>query len=182
MANSVREIRPSRVETKLPEVDWVRTWSLAVTPGLPSSLLSFLWRMVHDLLPSPVRLFRLKMPNTKSDLCNLCDQNKVGDLNHCLFQCPYNDGAGQFLLSKLSLHIPNLLPQKVVQLNLDVDDQQLPLVYLTATILSQIWTCRKEKRPCHLHSIRAALEAGVSILRKSRHKSAADTLTRLLVT
>ena len=137
-------------------------------------------KMVHNLLPCPVRLFRLQMPNTKSNLCNLCDQKRVGDLAHCLLQCPYNGGADQFLMNKLSLHVPNLLPQQVVHLDFKVDDQQLPLMYLTGTVLSQIWTCRKEKRPCHLHSIRAALEANINILRKSRHREAAETLMKLL--
>ena len=169
-----------RAEAKNPDVDWERTWSLAATPGLPSNLMSFLWKMVHNLLPCPVRFFRLQMPNTKSNLCNLCDQKRVGDLVHCLLQCPYNGGADQFLMNKLSLHVPNLLPQQVVHLDFKVDDQQLPLMYLTGTVLSQIWTCRKEKRPCHLHSIRAALEANINILRKSRHREAAETLMKLL--
>ena len=128
--------------------------------------------MCHIILPTPARLFRLQMPNTRSDLCILCDQNRIGDLMHCLLQCPYNDGAGNFLLNKLSVHIPNLLPQQVVHLDLNVDDQQLPLVFLTASVLSEIWICRKEKKPCHLISI--------NILRKSRFKEAAETLVGLL--
>ena len=180
MSNSSREIRPSRAEVKHPEVNWERTWSLATTPGLPTYLLSFLWKMIHDLLPCPARLFRLQMPNIKSDICNLCNQNQVGDLTHCLLQCPYNGGADKFLLAKLSRHVPALHPKQVVHLDLNVDDKQLPLIFLTGSVLSQIWTCRKEKRPCHLHSIRATLEANINILRKSRHKTAADTLIQLL--
>ena len=142
--------------------------------------MTFLWQMTHNLLPSPARLFRLQMPNIRSDLCNLCNQNRVGDLTHCLLQCPYNDGAGQFLLDKLSAHIQDLRPHQVVHLDLNVGEQQLPLVFMTASVLSQIWTCRKEKKPCHLFSIRAVLEASINILRKSRHKAAADTLMVLL--
>ena len=153
---------------------------MAVTPGLPSNLLSFLWQTTHNLLPCPTRLYRLQMPNIRSDLCTLCDQKQIGNLSHCLLQCPYNDGAGQFLLSKLSKHIPNLLQHQVVLLDLNVGDCQLPLVFLCALILQQVLMCRKEKKPVHLLIIRATLEASIIILRKSRFKSAEEFLIVVL--
>ena len=180
-SDTARKLKPCRVENKHPEIDWEKVWTLAVTPGLPSQHLSFLWQMIHNLLPCQARLFRLGMPNIKSNICTLCDHNSVGDLTHCLLLCSYNDGAGYFLLDLLLLHIPNLLPQQVVLLDLDVhEDLRLPLIYLTASVLSQVWTCRKEKRPCHLASIRAALEVGVNIMRNSRHKEAAKKLSSML--
>ena len=179
--NSVMVRRPSKAEMNFPELDWERSCSLACTPGLPSKLMSFLFLMNHNLLPCPVRLFRLQMPNTRSDLCKLCDQNAIGDLAHCLLLCPYNGGAGQYLLDKLTVHLPNLVPHQVVHLDLNVGEQQLPLVFLTASVLFEIWTCRKEKKACHLTSIRASLEASINILRKSRLKAAAaETLVELL--
>jgi hypothetical protein len=179
--NSGQKLLPCRAETKHPEIEWEKVWKMAVTPGLPSHHLSFLWKMLHDLIPSQERLFRLKMPNVNSSTCTLCDQNVLGNLIHSLLLCPYNNGAGNFLLDVLHLHIPNLQPQQVVLLDLDVaEDLQLPLVYLTAAILSQIWSCRKEKRPCHLASIRATLEAGINIMRKSRYHGAARKLSNLI--
>ena len=44
------------------------------------------------------------MPNAKSDLCSLCDLKEVGDLMHC----PYNRGAGQFLIDKVHQVLPNV--------------------------------------------------------------------------
>ena len=137
--------------------------------------------MVHDLLPTQVRLFRLKMPNIVSETCSHCNLDATGDLTHSLLLCPYNDNAGQFLLGKLHQYAPNLSPQQAVLLDFDVEaDLHLPLVFLLAAVLSDVWECRKQKKPCHLHTIRAALEAGVNILRKSRHKKAAETLTNIL--
>ena len=183
LTNSGRELLPCRIESKHPGLDWESAWTLATTPGLPSPFLSFLWRMAHDLLPCQARLFRLKMPNTKSDICTLCDLNQIGDLTHSLMLCTYNGGAGQFLLDKLHHVIPHLLPHQVPLLDLDVDqDNRLPLVYLTASVLSQVWDNRKEKKPCHLSTIRATLEAGVNIMRKSRHNKAALILLSLLET
>ena len=130
----------------------------------------------------PERLFRLKMPNANSDICTLCDSNETGDLSHSLISCRYNAEAGQFLLDRLHQVLPDLRPHQVIQLDIDVaQDKQLPLVYLIGSVLSQIWDCRKQKKPCHLASIRAALEAGVNILRKSRHQKAANELCSILV-
>ena len=123
----------------------------------------------------------MRMPNVNSDTCTLCDSNVIGDLSHSLLMCNYNGGAGQFLLDKLHHVLPNLLPSQEVLLDLDNDkDNQLPLVYLIASVLSQVWECRKQKKPCHLQSIRAVLEAGVNLLRKSRHSKAADELFYIL--
>ena len=90
------------------------------------------------------------MNNVNSDICTLCNSIVIGDLSHSLLMCNYNGGAGQFLLDKLHHVLPNLLPSQVVLLDLDVDkDKQLPLVYLIA---SQVWECRKQKKPCHLQT------------------------------
>ena len=78
--------------------------------------------------------------------------------------CPYNYGAGQFLLDKLSVHLPHILPQQVVHIDLDVANQKLPLMFLTATVLSEIWARSTEKKPCSIISIRATLEASINIL------------------
>ena len=60
-----------KIEVKHPQADWERAWSLAITPGVSSKQLTFLWKMVHDLLPSQARLFRLKMPNINSEIYSL---------------------------------------------------------------------------------------------------------------
>ena len=137
--------------------------------------------MLHDILPTQERLFRMNMPNISSSNCTLCNKNIPGNLVHSLLLCPFNAEAGNFLLDVLHQHLPSLLPQQVVLLDLNVnEDLQLPLLYITAEVLSQIWLFRREKRPCHLASIRAALEAGINIMRKSRFKEAARKLNNLI--
>ena len=137
--------------------------------------------MVHDIFPCQSRLYRLRMPNAVSDICTQCDSAQVGDVTHSLVLCSYNGGAGNFLLDELHRVLPHLQPHQVVKLDFDVEqDLQLPLVFLTASVLSQVWECRKQKKPCHLFTIRATLEAGVNILRKSRHVKGVDRLISIL--
>ena len=112
----------------------------------------------------------------------MSEMNVTGDLTHSLMLCSYNKEAGKFLLEKLQQVLPRLHPQQVVQLDLDVEENmKLPLVYIIASVLSQVWDFRKQKKPCKLQSIRAVLEAGVNILRKSRHFKAAENISSILV-
>ena len=178
--NSKIHLRPMKVELKYPAINWESVWTLAVTKGLPSDLATFLWRMLHDLLPIPSRLFKLKMANVLSDKCNLCNENSTGDLTHSLLLCPYNNGTGELVTKFLSKLNVTLEPQQVVHLDFHVGDHQLASMFLVSTVLQEIWKCRKEKKPCRPHSIRATLEAKVNILRKSRYQTAADTLLAYL--
>jgi hypothetical protein len=67
---TANELIPCRVEEKYPDKDWDRAWSYLVLPGLPSDLTSFLWLMIHNLLPTKERLFRLGMPNINENTCD----------------------------------------------------------------------------------------------------------------
>ena len=137
--------------------------------------------MIHDLLPTQERLFRLNMPNTRSDTCSLCTMNVTGDIVHSLLLCPFNNGAGYFLLNNLQHDNPNLQPQQLILLYFAIDDEnKLPKTFLISAVLYEIWEHRKEKKPCHLSTIRASLEASILILRKSRHKEAAYKLASFL--
>ena len=64
-----RELVPCRAEQKHPDIDWGRTWSLSTTSGLPSIFLTFLWRMVYDLLPCQTRLFSVTL--MKLEICSI---------------------------------------------------------------------------------------------------------------
>ena len=181
VTNAGTALTPCKIETKYPQVEWTRTWTLAATPGLSSNQLTFIWRMVHDLLPTQARLHRLGMPNINSSICSLCNKNMVGNLTHSLLLCPFNDGAGHYLIEKLSSYILQLTPEQVILLNFDVSQEhQLPVLFMITSILSEIWDCRKAKKPCHLLSIRAALEAGINNLMKSRYSKSASTLDSIL--
>ena len=156
-----RELIQCRPEKNHPNQDWMSSWSSSATPGLPSTLLSFLWRMTN--------------------ICNLCNKNEPDDLTHSLMTCPFNEHVGKFLLGALHHELPYLLPQQVTRLEVEVaKDKQLPVAFLIASVLSQVWEFRKLRKPCHTLVIRATLEAGVNILRKTRHHQAANDIMYLI--
>ena len=174
--NTTSKLIPCKIEIESPDLDWMSIWASICMSGLTSDMMSFIWRMIHNLLPCPTRLFRLSMPGSTSSLCTLCNQQASGDLVHCLIECPSNDGAGQYILNVLSRQMPAVSPRKVILLDFDFVGDKLPVVFFVATVLSDIWRCRIDKKPCRLHLIKANLEAKVNILRKSRHRTAADAL------
>ena len=180
--NGTREYKLCKTETKNPNIDWENTWSLAVTPGLCSDMTSFLWRMLHGLLPTRERLHRLNMPGITSPLCDLCKLEAVDTTLHALLQCPSSKPPATLLLSAIQTVLPDILPAQLVLLDAHVEAKdQLPLMYLVTSVLSQIWAYRKSRKSCNLVSIRANLESGVQILRKSRHHDAARRIDEILM-
>ena len=178
--DGVQVPRPCRVEHKHPHVDWEQTWTLATTPGLSSDQSSFLWRMIHDLLPTRERLYRLSMPDITSPICDLCSMAAEDNTQHALLQCPFNT-ASSFLLRAIQNVLPHAQPNHLLHLQLHVEqDLRLTITFLISSTLSQIWQARKLKKSISLTSIRANLEAGVQILRKSRHWKAAIKLEELI--
>ena len=177
-----RRLIPCRAELRNPEIDWETTWKSANMRGLNSSEQEFLWKMLHNLLPTRARLFRLQMQNIPNDKCDLCNASETADLTHTLITCSYNSEVANWLMRALLLHVPTLQPKQVVLLQLgDVQDSlHLPLVWLIANTLALTWDYRKEKKRLSLHVIRSTLEARINILRKTRLNNAVNTLESFL--
>ena len=170
--SDARQLKPSRTELASPDNDWDRSWHLARLKGLGPDMTSFLWKVLHKLLPSQDRLSRI-LPN-KTPLCQLCQDQVVEDLPHAFFQCRFNGEAGTLLLNCLSAHMPRPSPNQVLTLGFDTSTgEELPLVWFTGFFLQNIWSARIQKKQPQLFSIRADLEARASILRETRHRDAA---------
>ena len=113
-ANGTRTLKPCKVEIRNPEVDWNSTWALANMKGLNPTEKTFLWRMIHNILPTPARLFHMKIKNTPHPNCLLCDLSVPGDLTHSLLTCPFNMEVYTWLMRILQTSIPPLQPQPVM--------------------------------------------------------------------
>ena len=176
-----RRLKPCRSEPNNPEVNWSSVWELASQPGLDSLETSFLWRMLHNLLPSPARLFHMQIRNSTTPNCQLCNQNIRGDLHHCLITCSYNYEVSSWLMSKIRGFVPGLPTRRVVLLDLgQLDDRhRFPMVWLVANTLALVWDSRICGKKPDLHKIRAFLEAKINILRKTRFRNQTDTMQSL---
>ena len=123
----------------------------------------------------------LGMPNIHENTCEFCDNQATDSLQHALLQCPSNDSTNSFLLETIRRELPGVQHEQIVLLDLHLQpDQELPVIYFIACVLSQIWECRKNKKPSNPVSVRANLEASIQILRKNRHNQSAIKLNEML--
>ena len=125
--------------------------------------------MLHNLLPTQQRLYRMKMKNVPNPNCSLCQLGVPDTLSHALIGCPSNFEVSTWLIKVLHQHLPGLLPSQIVLLDLEPLQESLqhPVVWLISQVLSTTWTSRREKKKPQLFQTRAKLEAGISILRKT---------------
>ena len=172
------QLIPCRVETKYPENDWESIWSRSRLQGLGPELVSFLFKLLHDLLPTQERLSRTSP--AVNGICQLCAANVQEDLRHALIRCPANNGIGEAVL--LCLPFQNGVQDiNVMQLHLDLESSlELPVVWFLAVAWSSIWESRKLGRRTELYKVRADLEAKVSLLRETRHGEAAEQISLMI--
>jgi hypothetical protein len=169
-----------KIELEYPDTDWDRTWSLACVPGLTSCSYTFLFKMVHNILPTQQRLHRI-LPSVTSPQCNLCDSQNICSLSHALFMCNYNAEVGSWLIKILNKLIPGVTAQKIILLDLNIDIKlHLPLIWTISQILNFVWNCRLEKKSPTLFRTRASLEANIMLLRKTRFTKAAVTIQEII--
>ena len=133
---------PVRTETIHPSVDWPTSWRLARIKGLESELSSFLFKLLHLLLPTQDRVTRLGAAEGHTPgLCKLC-KTDTEDTAHAFFSCSHNRVAGLALLGWMQNLCPNLQPEDALQLRLGADlpaADELAAVCVLATGLKLIF-------------------------------------------
>ena len=180
--NSPPSLLPVRVETLNPTNDWAHTWNLARTKGLGSDLTSFLFKLVHCLLPTQDRVSRLGGAEGRG-LCLLC-HDEIEDQLHAFFTCQHSSVAGHALLGYLQGAVQGLTPEASLRLELDPslnEKEELATICVLSTGLKYIWETRLLKKQISTFRMRAELEAKISILRKTRHKEAAELMHGMLL-
>ena len=174
---------PVRVETLSPSTSWKNTWRLARLKGLESDLSSFLFKILHRLLPTQDRVFGLGVGDGQlPGLCLLC-QTEVENPMHAFFVCSFSRVAGLGLLGLIQELCPDLLPEDVLQLELgeDLSDaEELAAVCSIATGLKFIWEARIKKKQSTLFQVRAELEAKILLLRRTRYQEAGLKMQNML--
>ena len=171
---------PVRVESLLPNNDWKSAWRLVRTKGLRSQHSSFLFKLLHQLLPTQDRISRI---TKDSGVCKVCLVEN-DDLLHALYQCPNSRATADHLLGLVHVAVPDLPPDKLLRLDFGTElneDEVLPLLTIVSTGLMYIWQARAEKKRPTQYKMRAEIEAEISILRKTRYCASADRVLEIIV-
>ena len=108
-----------RVERVSPTTDWEKCWRLARLPGLGPDNISFLFKMMHDLLPTQKRVSRTKPRASPACPMPGCSAESE-DLPHSLVLCEGNDGVGVRMLTCLRSFVPDLDVSSALRLELEV--------------------------------------------------------------
>ena len=171
-------LRPLRAESASPSVPWDRTWLLARQHMLGPDISSFLFKLLHQILPTAERVARI-LPN-QSPICSRCQVNVPETLEHAFFTCPDSLDSTQVLLTGLRKVIPTLSPANLLTLNFDTNEENhFPLVWSSAVFLSSLWTLRTEKKRVDLVKIRSDMEAKCRLLRESRLTVTSNLLSQI---
>ena len=183
-ANSPAGILPCRVELLNTNTDWACTWSLARTRGIGSDLTGFLFRLIHQLLPTKDRTSRMAVddPSDIPGRCPVC-RAATEDQLHAFFDCPNNSVCGLALLGYVQTTVSNLSPEEALRLELGGghdEVEQLATVCLLSTGLQYIWEARTEKKLVSLFRMRSEIEARITILRRTRHAAAGDKMMEMM--
>ena len=160
------EMIPCRVEDRNPEVAWGESYRLSRLPGLSPGSKSFLFKLIHTLLPSNERLHHLNQQ--LSPLCG-CRAGVVETYHHLFFDCELNREPGQSLLQCIRSYSREIDEEKALRLEVKVDEPfMLPTISLLSSGLELIWENRRQRKQTTLYTMRAELESSISIKRRSR--------------
>ena len=170
---------PCRTEHKHEDFEWELIWLRIRLPGLGTELTSFIFKVLHDILPTQERVSRTNQAVTGT--CYLCDPNPkpVEDLQHGLIDCIGNQGVGHAVLNCLPLDSVNKVKVLKLQLQLD-NDVELPVVWFLSAAWLSIWETRKSGRRPKLYQLRSDLEAKVNMLQETRHAEAARLISIMI--
>ena len=179
-----REAKKCRVEEQKPDMVWGRSYRLARTKGLSPEHKSFLFKVLHHLLPTGERVNRIQPE--KSSACRLCRAAPEDTLLHAFYSCEANKTAAEIMLRCAQVYAPSLTPEGSLYLELEVQDPfALPTVTILVTGLELIWCNRMKSSVTNIASMKAELEARAGLLQQTRGRrlrEAGAIMANILVT
>ena len=135
-----------------------------------SAATSFLWKLVHQLLPTEDRLARI-LPSSEPG-CKLYPNPTHADLVHCLFKCVSTREMGRKLICLISTHDPLITPRRLLVLDFEAEASvEMALVWVTAQTLLYMWGIRCNGKIVNPTLTRAALESKICLLRETRFQN-----------
>ena len=174
-----REYIKCKAELISPGTDWELSWSLSRLKGLGSDATSFLWKLLHCILPTEERLSKI-LPNS-SPSRKFCPYQVQANLEHCFFFCNLTRTVGNQVLTFCQTFCPGITPSQVLRLELHVNlTEETPVVWIVAQFLMNIWEARVKGKMADLFRVRSDLESKVNLLRETRYRNLSLIITEML--
>ena len=174
-----REYIKCKAELRSPGTDWELSWSLSRLKGLGSDATSFLWKLLHCILPTEERLSRI-LPNS-SPSCKFCSEQVSANLEHCFFYCILTRTVGNQVLTLCQTFCPGTTPSQVLRLELHVEQtKETPIIWIVTQFLMSIWEARVKGKMADLFKTRSELESKINLLRETRYTNLSLIIAEML--
>ena len=114
--------------------------------------------------------------------CRYCQDDTEDDLLHAMFLCEFNRDVSHALVQAILPYDSTITPRRLLTLEYDVSDEdlELPITWVTAETLQQIWNSRTSGKRVRLYTIRAEMESKVAMMRKTRHKESSQLILEII--
>ena len=168
--------RPCRVERLSPDYDWITTWKRIRLSAMSSSTMTFLWKLLHHLLPTEERLFQT-LGNVSSSCRSGCPENTVASLEHCLFSCSLICEIGMWLLNTVQSCFPLVNAENVLKLDFPANNT---IEWVVAYTLEFIWRNRSSRKKVGLTSCLGYLKFEAMKLEETPYSQLAARILEIL--
>ena len=131
--------------------------------GLSSVQSSFLFKLLHQLLPVQDRIKRITY---ETGSCKHSSSSPVDDRNQALFQCEKSISASDDRIQCIRFITPNRTAKDLLHLELSEIScitTKYAVMNIIATGLYYIWKSRCEKKSAQSYKMRADIEASILI-------------------
>ena len=156
--------RLCRSETLFSEIDWSSIWRNLRSPFLSSETVSFMWKLIHDIVTTEERVSSTL--GTTTPVCRVgFNGNPIADQVHCFFKCVLTRDVGQWLLDVVRSCKPS---SEISILKMDIPNNDY-LIWVTATTLHFCWKKRASKSKIDIPSCLAYLTAEARMLEGTHH-------------
>ena len=165
----------SRAEKIYSDVDWEVTWKRIRLLSFSSNTVSFLWKLVHDLLTTEERL-NSTLGKCPATCRHGCPNGPIADQIHCFFHCSMTRNVGQWLLGIVQNFAPTN-ERNILKLCLPDNDA---LTWIVGNALHFSWLKRTSSVQADLPSCLAFLGAEVKVLKETKHHATANVINDII--
>ena len=167
--------RLCRSERLYSEVEWDTTWVRSRLSLFSSTTTSFLFKLLHDILPTEERLNQTIRNNEA--ICRFnCPSNSISNSEHCFFFCSKSRVVGSWLLQLCQTFGP---ATESCILKLNVADN-IPLIWITGNTLQFIWSKRSAGKKADLKTCLAYLHTELLLLKDLQNEELGNEIISFL--
>ena len=134
--------------------------------GLGSEVVSFLFKLLHQLLATQERLSRINQATSNACKAPGCSEDQTEDLAHALYYCNGNNGIGSRCIDAVKTFIPNISIDRALLLQFEVErSMELAIICFLAIAWMNIWRSRVDGKRPKLSSVKSEMESQILLWR-----------------